>query len=436
MFSPRSYSDTVLNLLIAVAISLVVNFSYVLLLLVERNPDAGPHHRGSEQNIVIEQQGTLSLSPDGHGYILFDGGEIDSVYITSFRVSRLGLNEGDKMQIVAEPVESNPAAHLRFEELLELNGEPFDYSTIYNRPKEGWLFALQILYFFLISFIVLTIMTWRSERKKQMQRALLSILVAALLYMLVPVANWRTGEITMIIGAEDLLDYNMILKCSFALVVALLYGHIYRLIHKQQEIVLENEQLKNENLSTRYNMLVSQISPHFFFNSLNSLAMLIREKDSERALTYIDQLSYTFRYIIQNGQNTLSTLGDELKFAEAYSYLFRIRYADKLFFDINTDKDLNNWQLPSLTLQPLIGNAVKHNTITKSNPFHVSITTEGKHLVVSNKKLPKLNPEPSSGIGLKNLNDRYMLITGCAIEIIETDNEFTVRIPLMKPTEK
>ena len=91
---------------------------------------------------------------------------------------------------------------------------------------------------------------------------------------------------------------------------------------------VENEQLKSETLTTRYNMLVSQINPHFFFNSLNSLAMLVREGDEQKALTYIDQLSFSFRYIIRNGQNMLTTLAEELRFAEAYGDLFKNRYAD------------------------------------------------------------------------------------------------------------
>ncbi|MDE6778610.1 MAG: histidine kinase, partial [Alistipes sp.] len=221
--------------------------------------------------------------------------------------------------------------------------------------------------------------------------------------------------------------------CSFALVVTLLYGCIDLLIRQRQEIALENEQLKTENLSTRYNMLVSQINPHFFFNSLNSLAMLVRERDAEKALTYIDQLSYTFRYIIQNGQNTLSTLDEELKFADAYGYLFRIRYADKLFIDVDVEERLRSWRLPALSLQPLIGNAVKHNAITKAHPLHVSIRTEDGWLVVSNPKQPKLDPEPSTGIGLKNLADRSRLITGRSISIENGETIFTVRIPLTEP---
>ena len=181
-------------------------------------------------------------------------------------------------------------------------------------------------------------------------------------------------------------------------------------------------------------MLLGQISPHFFFNSLNSLSMLVREKDEEKALAYIDQLSYTFRYIIQNGQNTLSTLEDEIGFARAYGELFKVRYADKLFFDIDIEPKYNNWLLPALTLQPLIGNAVKHNTITRKQPLHVSIRTEGSTLVVSNRKAPKLDPEPSTGIGLKNLSSRWQLITNHDIEIKETDTEFIVRMPLQRPS--
>ncbi|MBR2629644.1 MAG: termination factor Rho, partial [Alistipes sp.] len=112
---------------------------------------------------------------------------------------------------------------------------------------------------------------------------------------------------------------------------------------------------------------------------------------------------------------------------------FKVRYADKLFFDIDIDPKYNEWTLPALTMQPLIGNAVKHNTITRKQPFHISIRTEGSTLIVSNRKAPKLEQEPSTGIGLKNLRSRWQLITGHDIEIKETETEFIVRLPLQKP---
>ena len=198
---------------------------------------------------------------------------------------------------------------------------------------------------------------------------------------------------------------------------------------------MQLEQLKNESLTSKYNMLMGQISPHFFFNSLNSLSMLVRDKQTDTSLRYIEQLSYTFRYIIQNGQNTLIPLSEELNFAEAYSYQYCIRYADKLFFDFQIEERYRMWLLPALSLQPLIGNAVKHNTITRSKPLHVTIrTTADGWLEISNPIAPKLEAEPSTGIGLENLQNRWRLITGHEIEILNDGAIFTVRLPLQPPT--
>ena len=224
-------------------------------------------------------------------------------------------------------------------------------------------------------------------------------------------------------------------KSLFTVAVTVLYANIYRLMQQRQRMAIENEHLKTENLATRYNMLMGQINPHFFFNSLNSLAMLIREKDDERALKYIDQLSYTFRYIIQSGQSGKTTLRDELAFAEAYAYLFKIRYADKLFFDFDVDDEYKDWQLPALSLQPLIGNAVKHNSITSKNPLHVEISVHDGVLEIRNKKHPKLDVEPSTGIGLDNLNNRWKIISGQEIEVRDEVDSFVVRLPLERPAK-
>ena len=161
--------------------------------------------------------------------------------------------------------------------------------------------------------------------------------------------------------------------------------------------------------------------------------MLVREHDEKRALEYIDQLSYTFRYIIQNGQSGVTTLGDEMAFTEAYAYLFKIRYEDKLFFNIDIDERYMNWTLPALSLQPLIGNAVKHNSITTKNPLYVTIRVVDGVLEVENPKHPKLDVEPSTGIGLDNLRSRWHILSGRDIEIISDESRFMVRLPLVEP---
>lgn len=426
------YADLVLNLMVAVAISLVVNFSYVLLMLVDLNTDTQSRPAG-ERSVERSDEGILSVHPDGYGYLIYENG--DSVYVPTRRMRWLGIVSGDRIVANIMPPR-NEQAHPMLAEVRMHNGMEFDYSKLYNGPSKMTELLLQLFYYLVVSFVMLSILT--SVRRNYsmprfVRRCLWCCVAAVALYCVAPVTDWHTGRIQMNFMGGRMFDYMLLLKCSFAVVAAMLYGRIYVLISQRQAVVVENEQLKNENLTTRYNMLVGQINPHFFFNSLNSLAMLVREKHDQKALIYIDQLSYTFRYIIQNGQSMLMTLDEELKFLEAYSYLFKIRYADKLFFDIDVDDRFLTWKLPAFSLQPLIDNAVKHNSITRNKPFHISVRTEGDLLVVSNPKVPKLEPEPSTGIGLENLRNRWHLITGSDIEIVDDGETFSVRMPLQNP---
>lgn len=427
------YSDAVLNLLVAVAVSLVVNFSYLLLLLVERNDS--PPRSESGQMVRRGEEGRLAVSPDGHGYLVYPGG--DSVYVMQSRVRRLKLADGDRLVGELEPPRTE-RGHPLLARIERRNGEEFDYSTLYNRPSEGYQLLLQLLYYLVVSFVMLSILT-RSRHDYSARRfarqCLWCLLVAGALYLLAPVAEWHTGPIRPNVMGGRLFDYVLLLKYSFAVAVSMLYGRIYVLVSRQRAVELENEQLKNENLTTRYNLLVGQINPHFLFNSLNSLAMLVREGEQERALTYIDRLSYTFRYILQNGQSTLATVDEELRFAEAYAYQFRVRYEDKLFFDVDVDPRYGAWRLPALSLQPLIDNAVKHNAITSAHPLRVSIRTEAGRLVVSNPRAPKLERVASTGIGLENLRNRWHLIADSQIEVDDDGATFTVRLPLQPPAE-
>jgi len=439
-------STGILNLLIAIVITLTVNFSYLLSMTVEKRENNNQRDR-HEQAEYRKREGVLHLSRDGYGYLLSvsaaspehpDSVRVDSVFVNNRKVKWYNLCEGDTLLCTIYPPRGNSNPIL--DEVLRQNGNEINAPMIFDRPKRDQDMAVQMLYYFVLSYLLMTIMTARIHKQKfltrsYMQRCAMAVAAAFACYFFAPVIDWQTGKAVMILHYENMfLDLIVMLKCTVVLAVAVLYGRIYALLYRQQQILLENEHLHNENLQTRYNMLMGQINPHFFFNSLNSLAMLVRDNEEQKALVYIDQLSYTFRYIIQNGQNTKSTLEEEMAFAHAYGELFKVRYADKLFFDVDIDPRYLKWTLPALSLQPLIGNAVKHNTITRKQPFHVSIRTEGATLVVSNRKAPKLEPEPGMGIGLKNLRSRWQLITGEDIQIIETGDEFTVRLPLQKPT--
>lgn len=423
----------------AIVVSLVCNFSY-LLLLVSNQTDTGNQRSNRQRNkdIVIEVvEGTLSVTGDGYGYLVSEKG--DSVYLDHRKIHWLGLKEGDKLLIEANERRNFEADHLIMHRVIKRNGEEFDYGALYRGSEQWNILLYQFFFYFVLSFILLMVMntkgrdaTWRQF----LLRSLVCVAIVFATYFISPVPLMHSGEVIPVYKSRQTIELAIILKSCFMLAVVILYSRIYTLLHREQQVLLENEMLRNENLTTKYNMLASQINPHFLFNSLSSLSMLVREKDEERALNYIDQLAYTFRYISQHSANaTFVQLGDEIKFAEAYCYLFKIRYSDKIIFDFDIKREYNSMLLPPMSLQPLIGNAVKHNTITTKNPLRIRIYTEEGYLVVANEKRPMIEPSAGTGVGLSNLNSRYELLLNQEIEITNNDTEFVVRLPLKEQNE-
>lgn len=298
-----------------------------------------------------------------------------------------------------------------------------------------WFMAIEVIFYILLAFILLTIFTHRIDRlqlgKKSFPlRLLLAVIITMCVYFFIPYVGWH-GELHFVMTDRRIFNPMVVLKCSFTLVVVALYGKIYELLGQQQKFMIEYERLKTENLRSRYDVLINQMNPHFFFNSLNSLSMLVRENKNEDALNYIDRLSDTFRYIIQSGQSSMTTLREEITFLDSYKYLLEIRYAGKLFIDVDIPAEYMDMTLPSLTLQPLVENAVKHNIITKSMPLHVTITVSGNNLLVSNPYQPKIDASTNgTGIGLKNIASRYKLLTDKDISVIDDHKTFSVKLPL------
>ena len=440
----KKKSNLMLHMLMALALSLVINFSYLLTPIITEH---GVGQRGGDDSMGEHSSGVLHVDRDLHGYIVCDCEVRDSVYVSAWQVETHKLKDGDHLRFSTRNIdggsltaEQRSSVHPRLDRVYERNGEKFDLDTLYDRPSRTVEFIWQILYYAIFALLMIVVFSAEpksgvSLRRAYLYRVLIVIAITVVCIFFAPVMEFRTMRIVCFFQS-DFRGHAYILaltKAIFTMAVTILYSRIYTLMRQRQSMEVENERLKNETLSTRYSMLVGQINPHFFFNSLNSLAMLVREKDDKRALEYIDQLSYTFRYIIQNGQSERTTLKEEMAFAEAYIYLFKIRYEDKLFFDIDVDSSYNDWTLPALSLQPLIGNAVKHNSITTRNPLHVAIRVVDGVLEIENPKHPKLDVELSTGIGLENLQNRWSIITGRNIEICDEQERFIVRLPLEQP---
>jgi LytS/YehU family sensor histidine kinase len=214
-------------------------------------------------------------------------------------------------------------------------------------------------------------------------------------------------------------------------IVCVFVGHVFMMYNVQRKKEQEIEQLRIENLQSRCDALANQINPHFFFNSLNSLTALIRKKEDENTLAFVSKLSDVFRYILQSDKKGLVTLKEELEFVEAFRYMMEVRFANKLEFNIEVDKDKLGLKIPVLSLLPLIDNIVIHNTIDTQHKMEVTIRlNELSELVVSNPLYPKLTPSVTNGTGLQNLENRFVLLMNKQIRVEDDGKTFTVYLPL------
>ncbi len=200
----------------------------------------------------------------------------------------------------------------------------------------------------------------------------------------------------------------------------------YQMIH--HEDLLENEKLKQQNLQKELTALKNQINPHFLFNSLNSLNSIVR--DNKDATTFIKELSFMYRYILQSGERDVVSLQEELKFLDSYVHLVKTRYRDRFAINIAIDDKYLQREVPPLALQLLVENAVKHNEISEKNPLQVSIYSKNEIIYVENEIRQRTSFVDSTGNGLMNLDKRYFLLKKQHISISNKENIFRVKLPI------
>ncbi|MDA3891667.1 MAG: sensor histidine kinase [Salinivirgaceae bacterium] len=215
---------------------------------------------------------------------------------------------------------------------------------------------------------------------------------------------------------------------QFYLILIVIQGYIYYYRNLQEEKIL-NEQLKKENIQSKYEVLKNQIDPHFFFNSLSVLTTLVY-KDADLSAEYVTQLSKMYRYMLDKDNNSLVELEKELKFLDSYIFLMNIRFKDRISFKIElSEASKTNSYIPPNTLQMLVENAIKHNKFSSENPLNISISEDENNFIITNNLDSKVNIGESSGIGLENIKLRYELLANKKIEINKDKDSFTVVLP-------
>jgi sensor histidine kinase YesM len=199
------------------------------------------------------------------------------------------------------------------------------------------------------------------------------LVISAILSALFLIVGANVIRLVMgLVTLKELTSLREILHYAHVNIVAgILVSSIYEgtyFFGKWKESVQLNEELKNQQIRTQFEVLQNQMSPHFLFNSLNTLTTLIAE-NPEIAIDFTQTLSEVYRYILQNKEKQLVTLSEELAFSESYLYLQKMRYPDNLNFSCTIDSTQKDLSIPPLTLQMLIENAIKHNVVSKKCLF-------------------------------------------------------------------
>jgi len=297
-------------------------------------------------------------------------------------------------------------------------------------------------YYFLYSFVIGTaniylvdlLNKWVKWDENPKKRAILG-LVGALIVSMLAVFVVRIIIVLLINGHnwsyfvtyEPKLHYLISLLISLVVVLSFYSYYFFKEISEKK---IKEHQTVAQTETAKFESLKSQIDPHFLFNSLNVLTSLIGE-NPKQAENFTTKLSQVYRYVLEQKDKDLVPLEDELQFAKTYMDLLKMRFENAIQYQIPENLENLNYKVVPLSLQLILENAVKHNALDEQHPLKIEISIENQYLVIKNNINVKKQLASGTGFGLKNIYDRYQLISFKKIEIEKDETNFIIKIPLL-----
>lgn len=224
--------------------------------------------------------------------------------------------------------------------------------------------------------------------------------------------------------------YSLFLAVALNMIATTLWEADYT-FNQWKESLAEKEKLEQLTIQQEFDTLKSQVNPHFLFNCFNTLSSLISE-DRKQADRFLNELSKVYRYLLRNNEDGLSSLQTEIKFIESYYQLLKTRHGEAVQLSIEVDRKYATYLLPSLSLQMLVENAVKHNVLSKNKPLLIEIfTTAGNKLIVNNNLQRRTVKGPSNRVGLDNIKAKYDLLNQTGFQVLEDAKSFSIVLPLL-----
>jgi LytS/YehU family sensor histidine kinase len=158
-------------------------------------------------------------------------------------------------------------------------------------------------------------------------------------------------------------------------------------------------------------------------------------KDAELAEEFVRRFAHTYQYVLDTHKKDLIPISEEIEFVNAYAFLLQTRFSNNIKLIINLSSEAKESLIPPLTLQILVENAVKHNTISDEHPLQIEVYQEAERLCVKNTISETPKQVSSLKVGLENIKKRYEYFTPTELELLNGEN-FEVKLPILKAREQ
>jgi sensor histidine kinase YesM len=267
-----------------------------------------------------------------------------------------------------------------------------------------------------------------------------AVLAALLAIWLQPYLPFTSYSFT---DAIENLWWFVILANPVVYVLLLLGGRAFEVYERGKRLELRQSQLEAQLARAQLDTLRLEIQPHFLFNTLNSIAALIRVNDSPGALTMLIGLSDLMRTTLDESHGALSTLAREVRLIQRYVDLQRARFGDRLHVTFAIDPACEPASVPSLVLQPLVENAFRHGLAPLSRAGHIIVSASPGPggtlcLRVSDDGVgvpPGFDLARHAGTGLRNTRARLERMYGSAATMTVTSDAGVTMVELRFPSQ-
>ncbi len=316
-----------------------------------------------------------------------------------------------------------------------MTGNPFQPSTILT-GMVTWIMALIGLGVGLIFFQKVFNRPVKQLKKIVLPAFILFLLIIFLIF--IPIMSLGVYVFYLYNGWDTGGFFNHLFQIEIPWAikmysVAIFFAAIFFFYSIWRHAIDREQKLREENLKYQYRTLKTQVNPHFLFNSLNTLSELVYV-DAKKADNYIQKLGGVYRYILNHEKTDLIPLNEEITFVKQYFDLQEERAENKVQLEIDI-KNADKFRVIPVSLQILVENALKHNSMSEECPLKIQIyliENDNEYVTVSNNIQRKSIIDHSSGTGLSNLKERVKLITGKEVIINQNNNIFTVKLPVLE----